>query len=73
MIPAAMAHIDQPLRLGEGKRPQQHAVDDAEDGGRSANADRQRQHRDSREPRLLREHTRGIPKVLPEIGQRVTR
>ncbi len=40
-----------PIRIWIRQRPQQHAVDDAEDGGRGADAERQRHDRDDRKSR----------------------
>ena len=66
---AAVIQADQPLGLGEGQRLQQHAVDDAEDGGGGADAERQRQDRDDGESGLRDEPAARVADVLPEIGE----
>jgi hypothetical protein len=57
---------DEPVRLRIGQRAQQHAVDDREDGGVGADAQRQRQHRDGGEAGAARELPRPVPQVLPQ-------
>ena len=39
----ALADVDQPILVAVDERPQQHAPDDAEDGGVGADAERQRE------------------------------
>ena len=39
----ALADVDQPVLVAVDERPQQHAADDAEDGGVGADAERQRE------------------------------
>ena len=39
----ALADVDQPVLVAVGERPQQHAADDAEDGGVGADAERERE------------------------------
>ena len=39
----ALPDVDQPVLVAVDERPQQHAADDAEDGGVGADAERQRQ------------------------------
>ena len=39
----ALPDVDEPIRLAVDQRPEQHAPDDAEDGGVGADAERQRQ------------------------------
>ena len=58
---------DEPLRFGIRQRTQQHAVDDAEDRGGRADADRQRQHGDRREHALPVEHAQPVSQVAQEI------
>ena len=40
----ALADVDEPVLVAVDERPQQHAADDAEDGGVGADAERQREH-----------------------------
>ena len=51
---------DQPRRVAVGERPQQDAVDEAEDGGVGADAERERQDRRRREPRRPQEREEGV-------------
>ena len=46
-----LAQVHDAVGLGVGQRPQQHAVDDAEDGGVGADAEAERQDEGEREPR----------------------
>ena len=57
------------VRLGIGQRPQQHRVDDAEDGRVRADAEREREHGDAGESRASAEHPRRMPRVVPELLQ----
>ena len=61
---AAVEQHDQPIGIVIRQRPQQHAVDDGEDGGVGADAERERQHGDEREAGLPAQHARGVAKVL---------
>ena len=54
-----------PARVGVGQRPQQHAVDDAEDRRGHPDAEGQREHRDGSEARVLAE----LPKGVAAIGE----
>ena len=58
----------QPLGLVKRQRLQQHTVDDAEDRGGGANAERQRQDRGCGKGGLLRKDARRVAHVLPEIA-----
>ena len=51
LLGVALPDRDELLRLAERQRPQQHGVDDAEDCGRGAGAEAERQDRDRRERR----------------------
>ena len=53
-----------PIRVGIRQRSPQHRVDNAEDGGVGADAERQRHQRDNREARLADEHPQAEPDVL---------
>src|SRR5262249_9190882 len=55
---------DQPIELRQRSRSQQHAVDDAEDGGVRPNPQRERQDGGASEARILREQADGKPKVV---------
>jgi hypothetical protein len=62
----------QPFGLVEWQRFQQDAVHHAEDGGRGANAERQREHDRCSEGGLLPEDARGVAHVLSEIAEQVS-
>ena len=59
------AHEAVGIRIG--KRPQQHAVDDAEDRAIGADAERQRQHHHYCEAGILAQHAPRVAQVAPEI------
>jgi hypothetical protein len=59
----------QPVRLRVRQRTQDNGVEDAEDGGRAGDGDRERQDGDGRIGRLLGEDAKGSP----EIGHRPVR
>ena len=56
-------HDDQTIRIRERQRPQEHAIDDAEDGRVDADAQRERQHRHECESRRAKERPQPIPRV----------
>ncbi len=60
----AIAERDEALRLRVRQRPQQHGVDDGEDGGVGADAERQRDKRGGREPRGPPQHPEAVPDIL---------
>jgi hypothetical protein len=62
----------QPVRLVERQGFQQHAIDDAEDRGRRADAKSERQHCRCSEGGLLPEDTCGVAQVLPQIANHVS-
>ena len=66
-VGVVLAEPDQPfgMRIFEG--PQQHGVDDAEDGGIEADADRQRQHGDGGESGRAPQDAECEQQVLPEL------
>jgi hypothetical protein len=64
LAPLAEAH--EPVRVFEGQRPQQHAVDDRKDRRVRADAQRERENGDRREAGLLEQHPKSVPNVLPE-------
>ena len=55
------------IRVRIRQRPQQHAVDDAEDGGVGADAERERQHGERRESRLTFESAERVEKVFSQV------
>ena len=55
-----MPDAHEPIRIVEGKWPQEHAVHDAEDRGIRSNTERERQNRDSGES--------GTPQKLANDG-----
>ena len=61
----ALADVDQPILVAVDERPQQHAADDAEDGGVGADAERQRQDDGDGRP-LTREQG---SQRKPEVGE----
>ena len=54
----------EPLRMRIRQRLEQHAVDDAEDGGVGADAERERQDRDRGVARALGQGAEGVAHVL---------
>jgi hypothetical protein len=54
------------FRLFIAQRPQKNGVDDAEDGGVSADAERQRQHRDRGKARAPKQRSKGVAEVLKQ-------
>jgi len=62
-------HADERGRIRIRQRPQQHAVDDAEDRGGRADAERQRQHGDGGEPGRLDELTDGVADVSNRVRE----
>jgi hypothetical protein len=69
MAPVGSGHLiaerHQPFGMREGKRPQKDPVDNREDRGRRADAERQHEHRRQREPRRLPQ----LPQDQFEIGE----
>ena len=65
VTPVPLAEAEDALRVGVWERPQEHAVDDAEDGARRADAQRERQDRDGREGRTLPELPEAEDHVVP--------
>ena len=55
-----------PARVGVRQRPKKDAVDDAEDGRRRADTERERDDHDRGDAGLLAQHPRRVPEVLPE-------
>ena len=53
----------------ERQRPQQHGVDDAEDGGIGADAERERQHRDGGEAGRAAQTSDRVPHVVSDVLQ----
>src|SRR5215469_8964180 len=62
-------HQNELIGIWIGKRSQKHSVDDAEDGGVGADAQRERQNGDGGEARTLAEHAGGIAQVLRGLVQ----
>src|SRR5262245_20963440 len=54
------------MRILERERPKQERVDHAEDGAIGGNPQRQRQHRNRCESRILEQHVHAITNILPE-------
>ena len=55
-----------PVGIGPRQRPQQHGVDDAEDRGVGADAERQREDRHRGEARIARERAGAETQILSE-------
>ena len=62
----AFPEAHEPIRFGERQRPQHHGVDDGEDRGVRAHAERERDRSDGGESRASAERARAVPHVLPE-------
>ena len=60
-------HARDLVAVGIRKRAQQHAVDHAEDGAISADAESQRQHDDDGERGIGAQHAAGVAQVSQEI------
>src|SRR5579863_10044564 len=58
--------------MPDRQRFQQKDIHEAEDGGVCPNAQRQRQDRNCRKPRLRRQQTQAITHVLPQMPHRAT-
>src|SRR3954468_19262603 len=54
----------QPVRGGIWQRPQQHCLDDGEDGGVAADAESKREHGGERERRFAKESAECVPEVV---------
>ena len=67
---STLRHRDDALRVRVGQGPEQHALDDAEDRGRRADA--KPQHRDGGrgEPRRSRQQAQAVPQVRDEVFER---
>ena len=59
-------HRQEPSRIRVGKRPQEDAVDDAEDRGVGADAERQRRHGDGGEAGVRGEAAQSVADVLQQ-------
>src|ERR1041384_1932515 len=53
-----------PIGIWIRKRPQQNGINDAKNCGVGANAEREGQHRDKSECRLVCQHSQGVTKIL---------
>ena len=59
-----LPHHREPVEVGDGRRAQEHAVDDAENRGVRADSQREGQDRDNGESAVRDELPDGEPKVL---------
>ena len=57
-------NMTQAIRIGKRDRLQQDGVDDREDGGVGADAERQRGHGGQGEARALAEHAERVPEIF---------
>ena len=55
---------NQAIGMVERQRPQHHRVDDAEDGGVGADAERDGEHDGEREQRRLAQHSNRVAKIV---------
>ncbi len=69
----SVPHRDQPAGLGIRQGTQQHRVGQAEDRRVGADSQRQRQHRDGREPGVRRQPAQRVPSVLPDLREVLAR
>ena len=60
------ANRDEAIGVGVGERLQQHAVDDAEDRGDGAEAERQRERGDDQETRLFQQQAASVADIVNE-------
>ena len=65
-LAVARPEHDEPRRLGVRKGRDERGVEDREDRGVRADAERERRDRDDREPRAAPEHAEGVAEILPE-------
>jgi hypothetical protein len=63
----AVIQADELLGFGEGKRLEEHSVDDAEDGSGGSDAEGEGEHGDDGEGGASPEHARGVACILPEL------
>ena len=63
-VPLSLAEHDDAVAVAEGKRPQQHAVDDAENRAVRAYPQRHRQHHDEGESRIAPEIAHAVADIL---------
>ena len=69
---AALADHDEPIGIRVRQRAQQHGVEDAEDRGVRADAERQRHERDRREAGRAPQQPRGVAHVARQIDDQAT-
>ena len=70
---AALADRDEPIGIRVRQRAEQHGVEDAEDRGVRADAERQRHERDGREAGRTPKQPRGVADVSRQIDDQVRR
>ena len=63
-LPIGVRYQHQIVRAGERQRPYEHGVDDAEDRGVGADADRNREDREEEKARRPPERARGVAEIL---------
>ena len=54
------------IGIGKGQRLEEHGIDDGEDRGIGADAERQHEHREDRESRIPPKRAQGVADVLPQ-------
>jgi hypothetical protein len=67
--PPGLEEIREPMRLLHGQRAEHHGVDDAEDGGRAADAEGQRQRGDAGEPGVLPQLSQAEAQILAQLRE----
>ena len=65
------AHLGQLFRILERKRGQADGIQQLEDSGVGSDAERQGEHRDSRETGVIAQHAKGVADILKQGGHNV--
>ena len=64
-----LVHEDETVGIREGQRPEEHTVDDAEDGRCGADAERQRENRDDCKGGVRHQLSHGVAHVAQYVGE----
>ena len=65
-VPIGLPHHDKPLRLRKRDRLQEHGIDNAEDGRRHADTERERENGGRREAGVATEQAGGVTEILSQ-------
>ena len=68
---AGVEQDDEPIRIGERRRAQQHRMDDAEHRRRGADAERERGNRQDGHATHARQRPHGVAKVAGEASHQI--